>query len=164
MFSFYALWIQEQCLLEVTKEKKLFEAQKTSAQKTTKNCIFTKRSELERKEAFLKQKNIGSINHQNLHFFQRGQFMVFVKKWRFFNLQFLCKISQEKVFFEGLEGKEAFLDQKNIRSKKLPIFAFFQRGQSMVFVKKWRFFNVQFLCIMDSEAVSFGGSERKEAF
>ena len=72
MFSFYALWIQEQCLLEVTKEKKLFEAQKTSAQKTTKNCIFTKRSELERKEAFLKQKNIGSINHQTLHFFQRG--------------------------------------------------------------------------------------------
>ena len=42
MFSFYALWIQKQCLLEVPKEKKLFEAQKTSAQKTTKNCIFTK--------------------------------------------------------------------------------------------------------------------------
>ena len=42
MFSFYALWIQKQCLLEVPKEKKLFEAQKTSAQKTTKNSIFTK--------------------------------------------------------------------------------------------------------------------------
>ena len=42
MFSFYALWIQKQCLLEVPKEKKLFEAQKTSAQKATKNSIFTK--------------------------------------------------------------------------------------------------------------------------
>ena len=43
--------------------------------------------------------------------------MVFVKKWRFFNLKFLCKMDQEKVFFEGSETKEAFLDQKNVSSK-----------------------------------------------
>ena len=52
--------------------------------------------------------------------------MVFVKKWRFFNLWFLCKIDQEKVFWEGSEGKEAFLHQKNIGSKKKPKFAFFK--------------------------------------
>ena len=44
--------------------------------------------------------------------------MVFVKKWRFFKLKFLCKMDQEKVFFEGSERKEAFLEQKNIGSKK----------------------------------------------
>ena len=54
--------------------------------------------------------------------------MVFVKKWRFFKLTFLCKMDQEKVFFEGSEKKEAFLEQKNIRFKKPPKFAFFQRG------------------------------------
>ena len=44
--------------------------------------------------------------------------MVFVKKWRFLKLKFLCKMDQEKVFFEGFERKEAFLEQKNIGSKK----------------------------------------------
>ena len=44
ILSFYSKWIKKHCFLEVPKVKKLF----------------------------LKQKNIGSINHQNLHFFQRG--------------------------------------------------------------------------------------------
>ena len=39
---------------------------------------------LRKKEAFL-EKNTGSKNHQDLHFFERGKSMVFVKKWRFFN-------------------------------------------------------------------------------
>ena len=43
--------------------------------------------------------------------------MVFVKKWRLFNLKFLCKTDQEIVFCEGYEGKEGFLEQKNIGSK-----------------------------------------------
>ena len=43
--------------------------------------------------------------------------MVFVKKWRFFNPFFLCKMDQQIVFCEGYEGKEAFLEQKNIGSK-----------------------------------------------
>ena len=44
--------------------------------------------------------------------------MIFVKKWRFFKLKFLCKMDQEKVCFEGSGRKEAFLEQKNIGSKK----------------------------------------------
>ena len=50
--------------------------------------------------------------------------MVFVKKWRFFKLKFLCKMDQEKVFFQGSERKEAFLEQKNIGSKKTLKFVF----------------------------------------
>ena len=42
--------------------------------------------------------------------------MVFAKKWRFFNLYFLCKWVK-KVFFKGSERKEEFLDQKNSGSK-----------------------------------------------
>ena len=64
----------------------------------------------ERKEAFLDHKNIGSRNHQNLHF-SKGS-MVFVKKWRFFNLLCLFIMDQEKVFCEVLERKEAFLTIK----------------------------------------------------
>ena len=54
--------------------------------------------------------------------------MVFVKKWRFFNLKFLCKMDKEKVFFEGSERKEAFLEQKNIGSKNHQNLTFFQDG------------------------------------
>ena len=52
--------------------------------------------------------------------------MVFFKKWRFFNLLFLCKIGQEKVFFERSDREEAFLDQKNIGSKNQQNFNFFK--------------------------------------
>ena len=47
--------------------------------------------------------------------------MVFVKKWRFFNLYFLSKRDQEIVFCEGFEGKEVFLDHKIIDSKTTKI-------------------------------------------
>ena len=52
--------------------------------------------------------------------------MVFVKKWRFFNLYFLCKMDQEIVFFEGSERKEAFLDHKNMGSKNHQNLHFFK--------------------------------------
>ena len=50
--------------------------------------------------------------------------MVFFKKWRFFNLEFLCKMDQEIVFCDGSEGIEAFLDHKNIDSKTTKICSF----------------------------------------
>ena len=52
--------------------------------------------------------------------------MVFVKKWRFFNLYFLFKMDQEIVFFEGSERKEAFLDHKNMGSKNHQNLHFFK--------------------------------------
>ena len=61
--------------------------------------------------------------------------MVFVKNWRFFNLQVSYKIGQEIVFFEGSEGKEAFLDYKNIGSKNHQNWHFF-KGVSPWFLSK----------------------------
>ena len=40
--TFYAKWTKKQCFLKVPKEKKPFQTIKTSAQKTTKICIFSK--------------------------------------------------------------------------------------------------------------------------
>ena len=119
----------------------------------------------QRKEAFLDHKNINSKNPQNLHCFGRGKSMVFVKKWRFFNFQFLCKMDQEKGFFEGCKGKKAFLDDKKNRLQKTTKICIFLKGVSPWFLsKKWRFFNLQFICKMDQEIVFFEGSERNEAF
>ena len=61
-------------------------------------------------------------------------------------------MDHEKVFFEGSERKEGFLKNKNMHSKTTKILSF-QRGWSMVYVKKWRFFNLQFLCKMDRKSV-----------
>ena len=44
--------------------------------------------------------------------------MVLVKKWPFFQLFFLDNIAQEKVFYDILEPKNAFLGYKNKNFKK----------------------------------------------
>ena len=44
--------------------------------------------------------------------------MVLVQNWPFFHLLFLGNIGQEKVFYDILEGKNAFLGYKNNKVKK----------------------------------------------
>ena len=45
--------------------------------------------------------------------------MVLVKKWPLFQLFFLGNLVQENVFYDILERKNAFLDYKNKKFKKL---------------------------------------------
>ena len=54
--------------------------------------------------------------------------MVLVQKWPFFQLFFLGNISQENVFYDILERKNAFLGLKKQEAKKVEKLAFFQRG------------------------------------
>ena len=51
-------------------------------------------------------------------------------------------MDQEKEISEVLERKQALFDYKEHRFKKDLKFAFFQRGKSMVWVKKFRFFHL----------------------
>ena len=44
--------------------------------------------------------------------------MVLVQKWPFFSIFFLGNISQENVFYDSLEPKNAFLGYKNNKFKK----------------------------------------------
>ena len=44
--------------------------------------------------------------------------MVLVRKWPFFQLFYLAKISQKNVFYDILLGKNAFLSYKNKKLKK----------------------------------------------
>ena len=44
--------------------------------------------------------------------------MVLVQKWPFFQLFFLGNIGKENVFYDILEGKNAFLSYKNRKFKK----------------------------------------------
>ena len=68
------------------------------------------------KKAFLDQKNIGSKNHQNFHFFKWVSPWLLSKNGDFLIFSFYAKWFMRKCFFEGSEKKEAFLDHKNIDS------------------------------------------------
>ena len=49
-------------------------------------------------------------------------------------------MDQEKVFCEGSEGKETFLDHKNIGLKNHQKFAFFSKGLAHGFCQKMEIF------------------------
>ena len=51
--------------------------------------------------------------------------MVLVKKWPFFQLSFLGNIGQEKVFYDNLQRKNAFLGYKKAEVEKVKKLSFF---------------------------------------
>ena len=73
---------------------------------------------LETKNA-LKTVKTTSSKSGEIDIFQRGRHepMLFVQKWPFFQL-FLGNIGKEKVFYDILERKNAFLGNKNKTLKK----------------------------------------------
>ena len=126
-------------------EKTPFQAIKTSSWKSRKIDIFPKGlvHGFGRKLAIFPPFFLGSIGQENvfydilerkrrlsrlqkqevqkvekLTFFQRGQSMVLVQNWPFFHLFFLGNIGQENVFYDILEGKNAFLGYRNKKFKK----------------------------------------------
>ena len=95
--------------------------------------------------------------------FQRGLPMVSVKKSKNFSGLFLSKIVLELMLSYGLERKEAFQDDKNVlcKGQKLGIF---ERGQTMVSVKKTRFFSSLILSKAGVKVMFSDVLARKQAF
>ena len=67
--------------------------------------------------------------------------MIFVKNWQFFYLVILGRIGQENVFYDILDRKNAFLDYKNIKLKKLKNWDFW-KGVSPWYLSKIRNFSI----------------------
>ena len=65
--------------------------------------------------------------------------MVLVQKWPFFQLFFLSNIRQEPVFYDILEGENAFLGYKNKKFKK-PKSDIFRKGLTHGFGPKLAIF------------------------
>ena len=61
--------------------------------------------------------------------------MIFVYKMTFFQLLFSCNVDREKVIGEVVGRNLRLFRLEQYRFQRAPKFAFFQRGQSMVFVK-----------------------------
>ena len=81
-----------------------------------------------------------------------------------FNFKFLCKMDQGKVFCEGSEGKETFLDHKSIGLKSHQNLHFFKGVSPWFLSKNRRLFNPYFLCKMDEEKVFLKVSKEKNPF
>ena len=78
-----------------------------------------------------------------------------------FQLLFLGNIGQEKVFYDILERKDAFLGYKKKKCKKSKNWHF---SKPMVLIQKWPFLKLLFLGNIGQENVFYDILERKDAF
>ena len=90
--------------------------------------------------------------------------MGFAQKWPFFQLFFLGSIRQEHVFYDILEGENAFLGYKNKKFQK-PNNAIFRKGLTLGFGQEIAIFPVSFfLGNIGQENVFYDILERENAF
>ena len=97
--------------------------------------------------------------------------MILVQKWPFLQVFFLGNIGQEKVFYDILERKNAFLRYKN-KSKKVQKNKMFKKSKNWHFSKclthgfgpKMAIFPTFFLSNIGQENVFYDILERKNAF
>ena len=90
--------------------------------------------------------------------------MTLVQNWPFFHLLFLGNIGQEKVFYDLLERKNAFLVYKNNKFKKSKNWDF-SKGVNPWFWSKIGHFSIfLFLSIIGQENVFCDILKRKNAF
>ena len=89
--------------------------------------------------------------------------MVWVQKWPFFQVPFSGNIDQENVFYDILQGENAFLGYKNKKSKKA-INWHFSKGVNPWFWSKNGCFPFSFLGNVDQENVFYDILERKNVF
>ena len=85
--------------------------------------------------------------------------MVLVQIWPFFKFFFLSITSQENVFYDIVDRKNAFLGYKNKKFKKSRNWHF-----SMVMIQKWQFFHLFFLGNIGQENVFYNILDWKNAF
>ena len=83
---------------------------------------------LEPKNAILGYNYKNFKKPKKLGFFQRGRSMVLVKNWPFFHFYILGLISQENLFYNILEKKNAFLSYKKQEVQKFLKIAIFSNG------------------------------------
>ena len=94
------------------------------------------------------------VRHKNKNFKQskNGEFFKGVNPWLWsknghFSNFFLANIGQENVFYDILELKKRLSRLKKQQVQKVEKLRFFRRGEPMVLVQKWPFFQLFFLAI-----------------
>ena len=119
---------------------------------------------LEWRNAFLGYKNNNFKKFKNWHFCKGVNPWFWYKNGHFSNSFFLVNISQENVYYDILEWKNAFLGHKNNKFKS-PKFDIFQKALTHGFgPKKAIFPTFFFFCNLGQENVFYNILEWKTAF
>ena len=102
---------------------------------------------LERKNAFLGYKKKTFKKSKNYYFSKGVHPWFWSKNGHFSNFSFLGNIGQEKVFYDILERKNAFLDYKNKKFKRTKNWRFAKGVNPCFRSKNGHFSNLLFLAI-----------------
>ena len=119
---------------------------------------------LERKNAFLGYKNKKFKKSKNWHFGRGFNPWFWSKNSHFSKFFFLGNIGQEHVFYDILEGKNAYLGYKNKKIKKSKNWHFSKGVNQWFWSKNGHFSNFFFLGNIGQENVFYDILERKNAF
>ena len=119
---------------------------------------------LERKNAFLGNKNKKYKKSKNWHFSKKVNSWFCSKIGHFSILFFLGNIVQENVFYDIVERKNAFLGNKNNKYKKSKNWHFFKGFNPWFCYKIGHFFIFFFLNNIGQKNVFYDIVERKKAF
>ena len=119
---------------------------------------------LEGKNAFLSYKNIKFKKSKNWHLSKGDKTWFWSKNGHFSKFFFLGNIGQENVFYDILEGKNAFLSYKNMKFKQSLNWHFSTRVNPCFWSKNGHFSNFFFLRNIGWENVFCYILEGKNAF
>ena len=119
---------------------------------------------LQRKNAFLGYKNKKLKKSKNCHFSKGVNKWFWSKDGHFFNFFFLGNIGQEKVFYDILERKNAFLGHKKKQFKKSNNCHFSKEVNPWFLDKNGHFCIFFFSSKMGQENVFYDILQRKNAF
>ena len=95
---------------------------------------------LERKNAFLHNKNNKLKKEEKLGFFQSGQSMGLIENWQFFHISFSAKKAHENVFDDVLEKKKTPFQALKTTCKLSPRIWIFSKGLVHSFSQKMAIF------------------------
>ena len=119
---------------------------------------------LERKNAFLSNKNKKFKKSKNWHFSKGVNPWFWSKNGHFYNFFFLGNIWNQNVFYDILEQKNAFLSYKNRKFKTSNNLHFSKGVKPWFWSKSGHFFQLFLLGNIRQENVFYDILERKHAF
>ena len=116
------------------------------------------------KNVFLGYENKKFKKSKNWHFSKGVNPYFWSKNGHFSNFFFLGNVGQEKVFYDILQRKNAFLGYKNKRFKKSKYWHFSKGVNPWFWSKNGNVFNVYFLANIGQENVFYDIIEQENAF
>ena len=119
---------------------------------------------LEGKNTFQGYKNKKFKKSKNCYFSKGVIQWFWSKNGHYLNYFFLGNIGQGKVFYDMLDGKNAFLGYKNKKFKKLKNCHYFKRVNSWFWCKNGHFLKFFILVIIGQKNVFFDILKRENAF